>query len=93
VRLRSAFFIYRYDASYANLQTSLYEEIRQEAAPQGNEFGLLVISLTSGAISMPDADEAARGRRQAGCGREFLLAAIAEGAVGPLSAAFVRSLC
>jgi aryl-alcohol dehydrogenase-like predicted oxidoreductase len=31
---------------------------------------------------MPDADEAARGRRQPDCGREFLRAAIAECAVG-----------
>jgi hypothetical protein len=69
-----------YDASYANLQTSLYEEIRQEAAPQGDEFGL-VINVASGAIPMPDADEAARGRRQPGCGRELLRAAIAEGPV------------
>ena len=31
--------------------------------------------------SMPDADEAAWGRRRPGCGRELLRAAIAEGAV------------
>lgn len=31
---------------------------------------------------MPDTDEAARGRRQPGRGRELLRAAIAEGAVG-----------
>jgi hypothetical protein len=80
-----------YDASYANLQRSLYEEIRQEDAPQGDEFGP-VINVASGEISMPDPDEAARGRRQPGRGRELLRAAIAEGAVGTLGAAFVPSL-